>query len=246
MTEGKDAYYFSHDSNARNDLKIMKIRRTLGLEGYGIYFCLIEILRDQKDFCFQLDSLVDIAYSLGTSEEKIKTVVTAFDLFEVHENTFFSARLIRSMDKYKSLSQKRIEAGKKGGQASVKQRLSKGQSLLNDCSSIKGKKIKVKEKKLKEKIENKRFAPPTLSEVKQYVVDNNFSANADKFYKYYNEGNWTDSKGNKVRNWKQKLITWEEYDNGKDNRASKRQPVEKAKAKSGEEVRRPTTITFKD
>ncbi|HDY89482.1 MAG TPA: DUF4373 domain-containing protein [bacterium] len=130
MTETKDAYYFSHDANARNDFKMLKVRRNLGIEGYGIYFCLVEMLRDQKDFCLPLESLVDIAYSLDTTEEKIHAVVHDFNLFKIGENYFYSARLTESMEKYKSLSHKRIDAGRKGGKASAKQRSSKNLSDL--------------------------------------------------------------------------------------------------------------------
>ena len=45
----KDAYYFSHDSNARNDQRLIKIRMKYGMEGYGIYFGIIEILREQEN-----------------------------------------------------------------------------------------------------------------------------------------------------------------------------------------------------
>lgn len=121
----KDSYYFSHDSNARNDIKMVKIRRALGLEGYGIYFCLIEILRDQKDFKLPLTSISDIAFELHTSEEKVKTIILAYDLFVIEEDThFFSARLLRSMLELENKRQRFIDAGKKGGEASVKQRLS--------------------------------------------------------------------------------------------------------------------------
>lgn len=30
--------YFPHDSNARNDAKILKVRMKYGAEGYGVYF----------------------------------------------------------------------------------------------------------------------------------------------------------------------------------------------------------------
>ncbi len=151
----KDAYYFSHDSNARNDHKILKLRRILGLEGYGIYFCLVEMLREHKDFKLPMSDLLDFAYNLNVSEEKLKSVITSFDLFEIDENQFFSPRLLASMDKYKSISKKRIAAGRKGGQAKGKQMLTKRKPkalpLLNVCSSIKGKESKVKESKIKEK-----------------------------------------------------------------------------------------------
>ncbi len=34
-TNEKDAYYFPHDCNARNDPKILALRSVFGAEGYG-------------------------------------------------------------------------------------------------------------------------------------------------------------------------------------------------------------------
>lgn len=110
----KEAYYFSHDANARNDIKIIKLRRALGLEGYAIYFCLIEILREQKDHKLPLDSVNDIAFELHTSEEKLNVVINSFDLFLIEDSRFFSARLLRSMDGYNEKKLKLSEAGKRG------------------------------------------------------------------------------------------------------------------------------------
>ena len=51
---------------------------------------------------------------------------------------------------------------------------------------------------------------PTLEEVRDYCINvRHNNVDYQKFYDYFNEGNWIDSKGNKVRNWKQKIITWE-------------------------------------
>lgn len=57
----------------------------------------------------------------------------------------------------------------------------------------------------------KEFVPPTLEEVRLYVSKNNYHVKPEDFFNYFTTGKWTDSKGNKVRNWKQKLITWEQY-----------------------------------
>lgn len=60
-----------------------------------------------------------------------------------------------------------------------------------------------------------RFVPPTLEEVKAYASENNLNIDCEKFYKYFTVPNpdtgktWVDSKGNPVRNWKQKMLTWE-------------------------------------
>lgn len=57
----------------------------------------------------------------------------------------------------------------------------------------------------------KRFKPPTIDEVKAYVAEKNLSVNPDKFYTYFAEGNWHDGEGKPVKNWKQKLLTWDAH-----------------------------------
>ena len=66
-----------------------------------------------------------------------------------------------------------------------------------------------KEEKEKEITHTSRFVPPTLEEVKAYAVERGSNVDPQKFFEYFETGNWTDSKGNKVKNWKQKFITWE-------------------------------------
>lgn len=61
----------------------------------------------------------------------------------------------------------------------------------------------IKEKKKREK---KTFLPPSQIEVVEYFIENGYvSTAALKAYNYYESGNWSDSKGNQVLNWKQKM-----------------------------------------
>lgn len=55
----------------------------------------------------------------------------------------------------------------------------------------------------------KNFTPPTVEEIAEYCVQRKNKVNPKKFYDFYESSNWVDSKGNKVKNWKQKVITWE-------------------------------------
>lgn len=72
---------------------------------------------------------------------------------------------------------------------------------------------------VKRKRKRKAFTPPALEEVKAYCDSRNNNVDPQRFIDYYEAANWEDSKGNKVRNWKQKIISvWER---GEDNRASK-------------------------
>lgn len=74
--------------------------------------------------------------------------------------------------------------------------------------------IQLNTKKLNTKKSNtNRFIAPTLEEVEAYCRSRGNKVDAKKFYDYFTAGNWTDAKGNKVKNWKQKLITWEAYSN---------------------------------
>jgi len=58
-------------------------------------------------------------------------------------------------------------------------------------------------------IYKEKFKKPTLEEIEEYCKQRNSSVDAKTFYEYFETGGWIDSKGNKVKNWKQKIITWE-------------------------------------
>ena len=62
---------------------------------------------------------------------------------------------------------------------------------------------------------NRRFTPPTLEDVKAYCRQRNNNVDPQKFFDYYSEGDWHDGEGKQVKNWKQKLLTWEQKDNAK-------------------------------
>jgi hypothetical protein len=55
---------------------------------------------------------------------------------------------------------------------------------------------------------HKVFVPPTYEEVLEYAKEKGRKDIAKEFFDYFTVGEWFDSKGNKVKNWKQKFITW--------------------------------------
>ena len=62
---------------------------------------------------------------------------------------------------------------------------------------------------------------PTLEEIEKYISEKKLEVNAKQFYDYFEVGGWKDSKGNKVKNWKQKLLTWNKFNSKKDNNKKK-------------------------
>ncbi len=110
----KDAYYFPHDSNAKDDPKCVMLIEQLGLEGYGIFWVLVETLRDQKDYKYPIALLPAIARRYNTSIQKVETVVKAYGLFECNEESvFFSVSLINRMIPMETKRLQASEAGKK-------------------------------------------------------------------------------------------------------------------------------------
>ena len=109
--------YFSHDSNARNSDKLMKVRMGLGAEGYGIFFMLIERLREEEDYKSTVD-YTTLAFDLRVDPEKVKQVVENYDLFKITEDGkyFYSDSFNERMEMMDAKRKKRAEAGKKGAE----------------------------------------------------------------------------------------------------------------------------------
>ena len=114
-TMKKDAYYFPHFCNARHDRKIKRVAKELGVEGYGIFFMLLEVLREQTDFKFPMEDVDLLADEFGTSEQKIRTVICNYQLFQIdEEEKFFSPKLVFYLQPYLEKSERaRIAARKR-------------------------------------------------------------------------------------------------------------------------------------
>lgn len=110
--------YFSHDSNARNSEKLIKVRMALGAEGYGIYFMILERLREETNYMSVKDYNI-IAFDLRVDASSVKKVVEDFGLFVFTEDGkyFYSESFLRRMEIKDEKSKKKSEAGKKGAAA---------------------------------------------------------------------------------------------------------------------------------
>jgi hypothetical protein len=83
---------------------------------------------------------------------------------------------------------------------------------LNNTINIEELEKLLEKKKTKKK---KEFTPPTLEEVKAYCEERKNNVDYKYFYDYYSSGNWKDKKGDPVKNWKQRIITWERNNQNK-------------------------------
>lgn len=205
----KDAFYFPHDSNAKDDIKCVELIGELGLEGYGIYWVLIETLREQTEYKYPVRLLPFLARRFGVAPEKFQKVVFDFGLFIVEDDTiFYSASLIKRMALYE---QKREQARNAGIESAKKRaKTTVVQQTLNDCSTTdehkRVKNSRVNEIKVNESRVNNGNCP-TLEQVAEYVRQNDYIVDATRFYNYYSTRNWRN-----IPDWQAKLSEWNEKD----------------------------------
>ena len=148
----KDAYYFSHDSNARNDQRIVKVRMEYGMEGYGIYFGIVEILREQHNYTLYIDDIKAVAFDLRSDIDMVQDIILNYNLFEVEGDLFYSKSLKRRMECLDEKRKKRADAGRKGGLAT-----SKKHQRSSNATPLKESKVnKIKKDKSKVNNINKR------------------------------------------------------------------------------------------
>lgn len=111
----KDAYWFRHDSNARNDPKIVDLILDRGKAAYADWWILLEILREQDGY--QLPKLrstwallaKEMMCSREEAESFIRALIDEFGLLEEDDEYFWSASLrqrMRAWDKAKEAGQK--------------------------------------------------------------------------------------------------------------------------------------------
>jgi hypothetical protein len=174
----KDAYYFSHDANAQDDPKCMVLIDQLGMEGYGIFWALVEKLRAEKEYKLPLMTLESFARRWGTSKEKVNTVVKNFGLFVIENDEFFYSQRLKFSMELKS----------EKATISINARWAKNKGLEIDTnvlptntSVIRNDTIKVKESKVKE-------SKDSFSEMlSPYIQELN--SEYDNFFSYWTEKN---------------------------------------------------------
>ena len=160
---------------------------------YRSFFEAIKQL-DADDRLEIYDAICD--YALNQNETKMKPVGSAI------------FALIKPLI---DANNKRYSNGKKGGRPTKKKPTKNQTETKTEPNVNVNDNDNVNENENANGRETKRFTPPTIEEVRDYCNSRNSSVDPKLFYDYFNTGGWKDSKGNKVRNWKQKLITWENH-----------------------------------
>lgn len=150
------------------------------------------ILVDRGQFIFGRFSAEEDLNIDGSTIYKWIKKMESMGMITVNSNNHYSILTVNKYNDYNDIEE--IEV------ATIEQQSSNQVATIEQpCNTNKNDK--------KDKNEKKIFIAPALDEIKNYFKENGYKEEtAIKFYQSYSVANWVDSKGNKVKSWKQKAI----------------------------------------
>mgnify|MGYP002673332718 CR=1 FL=1 len=227
--------YFQHDFNARNSVKLQEVLMDLGVEGIGLYWCIIEQMYEQGG-SLPLRSCKSIAFALHVDGDKVAALINNYGLFECDDDNFWSLSVIKRLEENRSLSLKRRQAAMSDRRSARKESAAVNSEAIAEqkpcnCSANVDaslffvpqeieKETEAKKETEKERVKEKaaadaatacdsatRFAPPSLDEVKAYVEKESLKIDAERFWQFYESKGWMIGR-NKMKKWKAAAAAW--------------------------------------
>ncbi len=97
--------YFSHDYNARNDKKLVKVGMKHGMSGIGVFWCIAEMLYEEGGE-LDISECDRIAYELRVEKDLVLSIVKDFELFKIAHDIFYSETISHRIFMRNSRSEK--------------------------------------------------------------------------------------------------------------------------------------------
>lgn len=164
-------------------------------------------------------SIKKMSFETGIKKDKIESTLKKFErhhkikyhnnmvvLLNFLKHQHYNTNMLKNaIDCYNSLPEE-LKLSKHGTLAKDSEGF---ETLLNHFGMVRKIEVEVEvevEEEKENKPKSKIFTPPILEDVINYFFENGYSKeSAAKAFRYYNDADWKDSKGTKVKNWKQKM-----------------------------------------
>jgi hypothetical protein len=92
--------YFSHDTDAHADIKMKKLMAYYGVEGYGIYFYLLELIYRSAEYLIDLQdesTIVLIASDMKINASKLNEIISQCVKFGLFDSEKWQSKLLTSL-----------------------------------------------------------------------------------------------------------------------------------------------------
>lgn len=202
--------WFKHDANATLDAKLQRVRLKYGLEGYGLYWFLLEAIArnvEKHNLTFELEGDAElIAASTGLHYERVQEMMTYMvnlGLFENSGGTITCLKMATRTDEY---TQKLI------------QNMQRVPTISRQSPDSNGRKSELIEEKRREEKDigpqavsgaSARFIPPDVGEVQDRISEMGYRhVTAGQFHSFYTSKGWKVGKS-PMKDWRAALAGWE-------------------------------------
>ena len=154
--------YFSHDIYTRENLKIKKLISTHGMQGYGVFWAVVEFLHNNNNR-LSMDELGIVAHDLGVDIKIVESVVKDFKFFVIRKSVISSNRVAQNIKLRLEKSEKAKKSANRRWQASPDY----ANALPSQCERNAIKEKESKEKESKEKESKEKESKEKESNVKE-------------------------------------------------------------------------------
>lgn len=199
--------WFKHFSDAKYDVRMRRLINMYGIEGYGLYFAVIESIAfgiERNNPMPDLeDNAHDIAEYFGMDTVKVEEIMKyciELKLFEYNEDTkrLLCFKMLHHLDNAMSQNPE------------IKQILDNFKSLeitLSNPKNLSQIRLDKNRKEKKKKREPKKFTKPAVAIIKEYCDKKSYNIDAEYFFNYYESKGWLIGKS-PMKSWKAALANW--------------------------------------
>ncbi len=200
--------YFKHDSDAAQDAKLRRLRLKYGMEGYGVYWFILELIArnvDKHNLTFELEHDAElIAADTGIHYERVQEMMRYMvDLGLFENNAAGMITCLKMASRADEYTQKLIASARP---ASSVPTLSRQSPDSIGTKSVLREEKRREENKLEE-IRGRRFTPPTHLELSAFAELESLNVDPATFINHYESKGWLVGKA-KMKDWRAAARGW--------------------------------------
>lgn len=226
-------YWLKFKEDFFGSKRMKKLRKMAGGDTYIIIYLKMQLKALRSEGVLTYTGLEEnfadeLALDIDENPEDVRMVLAylmSYELCECSDNIHYFLPYVVENTGSETDNARRVRAFREREKLKALPRNDSVMELKENCNA----EIE-KEKEIEKEIEHTEkkqasprvFKAPTLDEVKAYAREAKLDVDCDRFFQYFTTPNdagqtWIDSKGNKVKNWKQKLQTWARKDTSSSN-----------------------------